>query len=136
MTDVMEELWHKVKGRSMEPALVEGDEVRLAPLRALPGEGEVVVTRGAAGGLLLHRVVAASRFAIVTRGDACGSDDRAVPVGHVLLRAVEMRRAGRTAAIPSAPGALHRLRARVARARAALRWGRAIGSAPRAGGAA
>jgi hypothetical protein len=118
----------------MEPSLFEGDEILLAPLRALPSEGEVVVTRGARGGLLLHRVVGARGRSIVTRGDACRSDDPAVPVGHVLLRAVELRRSGRRAAIPAAPVALARLRARVAgrvlRAGAALLRRRAAGGAP------
>jgi signal peptidase I len=110
----MEPLWLTVRGRSMEPALAEGDEVLLSPLVGSPVEGEIVVARGRNGGLVLHRVVHASGGRIITRGDACRRDDPPVPPRHVLLRALEVRRRGRSGPIPPAPGALRRLRSRLA----------------------
>jgi hypothetical protein len=114
----------------MEPALDEGDEVLLSPLDAAPSAGDVVVARGAGGGLVLHRVVHASGVCIITRGDACRRDDAPVPPRHVLLRALVKRSRGRTRRIPPAPGPLLRLwsglRRRLAsRVAAPGRWWRA-----------
>lgn len=100
----------------MSPSLVDGDEVLLVPVRGVRA-GEVVVVRRAAGGLLLHRVVAVDESGIVTRGDACQRSDPPIPARAVLLRALQRRRSGRVAPIPT-PGwgpALRRLRSRLNR---------------------
>jgi hypothetical protein len=132
----MAAFWQIVKGRSMEPALVEGDEVLLCPLAGAPSKGDVVVVRGGSG-LVLHRVVHATGVRIVTRGDACRRDDPAVAPGRVLLRALERRRDGRAGAIPPPPGALRRLGSRLAgRLRGALRWDTITRGSPAGAGAA
>lgn len=86
----------------MAPALVEGDEVLLAPREGPPEPGEVVVARGPRG-LVLHRVLAVREGAVITRGDACQRSDPAVAPAAVLLRAVQVRRRGRVGRIPRPP---------------------------------
>lgn len=100
----------------MAPSLVDGDEVLLVPAPRVRA-GEVVVARRAAGGLLLHRVVAVDESGIVTRGDACQRSDPRTPARAVLLRALLRRRSGLVAPIPP-PGwraLLRRLRFRLNR---------------------
>jgi hypothetical protein len=122
-------IWQTVRGRSMAPTLLEGDEVRLAFVEGTPAPGDVVVARGPAG-LVVHRVVAAGPAAVVTRGDACPKDDPPWSPRQVIFRALARRRRGREERIPPAPPeVLRRLRllARSFASRAAApgRWWRA-----------
>jgi hypothetical protein len=124
-------LWHRVRGRSMTPALLEGDEVALVLSSEPVTTGDVVVARGARGNLVIHRVVAVASDAIITRGDACAHDDHPVPPSQILLRALAIRRDGRTRPIPPpAPALLGALRSTARRFLASLRavpgrWSRA-----------
>lgn len=123
--------WQRVRGSSMSPALREGDEVLLTLERAPVLPGDVVVTRGPSGNLILHRVIASGPDAVVTRGDACLHDDQPVPPARVLFRALSLRRGGRVRPIPRrTPGALRLLRSAARRCRGWLRaargrWSRA-----------
>lgn len=92
--------WQIVHGRSMSPALVEGDEVLLSPLVDGPEPGEVVVMRLGPGTMVLHRVVASRDGVVETRGDACPRSDRRSPTRAVLLRATMRRRRGLVRPIP------------------------------------
>ena len=112
-------LWHRVRGGSMRPALRDGDLVLLSLARAPARRGEVVVTRGPHGNLIIHRVVESGPDAVITRGDACPANDLPVPPGRVLLHALAVRRRGRIVPIP-------------ARAPAALRWLRSAARSCRA----
>ena len=114
-------IWYRVKGGSMEPTFAPGDEVRLELARGRIVVGDVVVVRGVQGNLMIHRVVSLSARAIVTRGDACPFDDLPITPGRVLLKAVELRRAGRGLPIPAPPArALRPLRSILRRCRASL----------------
>ena len=77
--------------------------------RAPARPGDVVVTRGPSGNLILHRVITSGPEAIVTRGDACLHDDQPVPPARVLFRALRLRRGGRVLPIPRRASALVRL---------------------------
>ena len=113
-------LWKKVTGASMAPTLRDGDEVLLAPVSTLPAPGDVVAARRP-GGVVLHRVVRSSTSAVVMRGDACLEEDPPLHPRNVLLRAVSLRRNGRTLPIPAAPTRLHRALSRLTRLLARLR---------------
>lgn len=108
--------WYPVRGGSMSPALLEGDEVLLMRMAQPAARGQVVVVRDAEGRFVLHRVVAVRQDEIITRGDACFRPDPAVPTQSILLKAVRRRRAGQESPIP-APGwrPLRRLRWRLRR---------------------
>jgi hypothetical protein len=76
------------RGRSMTPYINDGEKVRIRPLASRPRRGDVVLCRGAAGRLLLHRVVHRTGAAVITRGDAAQREDCPVPHSQVLGRAV------------------------------------------------
>jgi len=116
----------------MSPALAEGDEVLLHPVRAPLRRGDVVVFRRRAGGLAIHRVISVRAGAVQTRGDACPAPDPTIPVRAVLLVATRRRRGGVEGPIPAPGWRTWLLRARslprraLARLRAAPgRWWRA-----------
>ena len=79
-------------GSSMSPFIRDGDTVVVAPVLC-PKIGEVVLCK-TCGGLVLHRVVSATPAGIITRGDACASDDAMTPPGDVLGKAVRVSGAG------------------------------------------
>jgi len=111
----------------MSPALAEGDEVLLEPLRAPPRRGDVVVFRRRAGGLAIHRVVSVRRGEVQTWGDACRAPDPTIPVRAVLLLATRRRRGGVEGPIPAAGCRAWLLRARSLSARALARLAAAPG---------
>jgi hypothetical protein len=113
---------HRVRGGSMSPTLVEGDEVLLSLAAGPVIPGEVVVARGPHGRLVLHRVVSAHPGAVITRGDACPHEDPQVRPSRVLLRATGLLRAGKVRPLPRPlPRSLRRLRSIARRCLASLR---------------
>ena len=80
----------------MAPTLCDGDRLLVAPYGSGEGprDGDVVLARGP-GGLVAHRIVAHWRDGIVTRGDACSSDDPAIPIDDVLARVITVDKTGR-----------------------------------------
>ena len=78
----------------MSPLLQDGDRVRVLPGRFY-WPGDVVVFRGAAGRLTVHRLLGyrpgAEGLALVTRGDSCAVHDAPVPLAAVLGRAAGAR---------------------------------------------
>jgi signal peptidase I len=86
----------RATGRSMVPAIRDGDVLTVAP--ASPGESRVgdVVLYAGAWGLLAHRVVACLGDGQVhVRGDAIGSEDERVTPDRILGHVVELHRNGR-----------------------------------------
>lgn len=88
-------VWVRAEGRSMAPALVQGDRMRIEPVH--PQEitaGQVVTYQLDGGALCTHRVRRVERvdsvLEFVTRGDNVGRDDPAFPsellVGLVVAR--------------------------------------------------
>ena len=79
----------------MSPALRPGDEVLVSPVAGAssPIPGEIVVAlRGER--LVTHRLVGHQGDRVITRGDACRSDDAPIDVDRLLGRVVLVRRAG------------------------------------------
>lgn len=70
-----------VVGTSMAPAMLPGDFV--VGLRMRPEVGSVVIYDGG-GNLVIHRVVEVNSTHVVTRGDACVSNDPPTPLERVL----------------------------------------------------
>jgi hypothetical protein len=116
-------LWWPIRGSSMVPALVDGDEVLVEPLRAPPRPGDVVVFRRREGGLVAHRVVSVDEGEVRTWGDACRDPDPTKLARAVLFRATRLRRAGRELPIPRLGwrARLYRARFPLTRALARLR---------------
>jgi uncharacterized repeat protein (TIGR01451 family) len=107
----------RADGRSMQPNVLDGDVVIVAPISAgKPKRGDIVLTRGEQG-FVLHRVVGwdAETGLIVTRGDAGQQDDE--PAGKLLGRVIAIERDGKSISI-TAPGTslLHGLRTQAHRA--------------------
>ena len=107
----------RARGRSMQPNVLDGDTVVVAPISAgQPERGDIALTRGASG-FVLHRVVGwdPANGAIVTRGDAGQQND--APAAKVLGKLIAIERGGRTIST-TAPGTglLHSLRTQVHRA--------------------
>jgi len=80
----------ELAGASMEPSLLRGWRVRVAPLQGVPRPGELVLFQTESGHLL-HRVVHSSRFRdgswVFHRGDGggrIGSSPAASAVGRVV----------------------------------------------------
>ena len=85
----------KARGLSMQPNLLDGDTVLVAPVPISDLKiGDVVLTE-ASQGLKLHRIVSidCGKRQIITRGDASREND--FPVENVLGRVVEIERSGR-----------------------------------------
>lgn len=73
-----------LRGRCMEPLLMEGDVARVVPSET-PGVGDVCLVRLPGGGFALHRLVAigvADAAGFVTKGDLSG---RAESLGRDML---------------------------------------------------
>jgi len=94
-----------VSGRSMEPAIPSGAEIRIAPSPAVPPVGTpvAIVTPG---GLVAHRLVARgclpwNRDFVLTQGDGSRLCDPPVPVHLVLGAVAEWRLDGPWCAVPS-----------------------------------
>jgi len=107
----------RADGRSMQPNVLDGDTVVVAPVSAgKPERGDIALTRGSSG-FVLHRVVGwdPTTGAIVTRGDAGQQND--APAAKVLGKVIAIERGGRTIST-TAPGTslLHGLRTQVHRA--------------------
>jgi len=84
-----------VRGLSMQPNLLDGDKVVLAPASTKElRKGEIVLTQSA-DGLRVHRIVdAEASDRIVTRGDAGQESDLAAD--KVIGRVIEIERGGKT----------------------------------------
>ena len=84
----------QVRGMSMQPNLLDGDKVVLAPTSTKElRKGEIVLTQSA-DGLLVHRIIAAEGpDRIVTRGDAGQEND--FTAQKVIGRVIEIERDGR-----------------------------------------
>lgn len=87
------------RGRSMWPAVRDGDHVTVAPLDHPPRVGDVVFA--ATGGFgLLHRVLWVRRDgAVLLKGDFKAGVDGWVPAAVVRGRLTAIERAGRAAAV-------------------------------------
>lgn len=82
-----------MRGQSMAPALLPGDEILLAPWDRAPAPGDIVLAR-VQGSFVVHRVVWAGPTRLVTRGDGCIRADPPVPRSAVPYRVAAVRRSG------------------------------------------
>ncbi|HXA77782.1 MAG TPA: hypothetical protein VNV41_11690, partial [Candidatus Acidoferrales bacterium] len=114
----------RADGRSMQPNVLDGDTVVVAPISAGKlKRGDIALTRNDRG-FVLHRVIRwdSSTGAIVTRGDAGQQND--APGAKLLGKVIAIERGGRTISMTS-PGAslLHGLRTQAYRLfRGSARW--------------
>lgn len=91
-------IWVRAVGQSMRPTIHDDDRVLLSRISEVCRPGDVVaVDRGEF--LVLHRVIAVRDGLVRTRGDACLSDDAAVPLERVVARALAMQRGERVTAL-------------------------------------
>ena len=63
----------RARGRSMFPAIADGDEIEIHPAVSARA-GDVVLVESPEG-LRTHRVVAVKNDVLVTRGDSCAEND-------------------------------------------------------------
>jgi len=88
-----------VRGRSMHPTLGERDVVVVAPFLGLPRSGQIVLARGPAGLLVLHRLIdvemRSGRRLYLLQGDAEPAPDAAVLREDLLGRVIAVVRDGR-----------------------------------------
>jgi len=88
-----------VRGRSMRPALREGDVVVVAPFLGLPDPGQIVLARAAGGLLVVHRLVdvemRSGRRVYRLQGDAETAPDAGVLREDLLGRVIAVVRDGR-----------------------------------------
>ncbi len=101
----------RADGRSMQPNVLDGDTVVVAPISAgKPKRGDIALTRNDRG-FVLHRVIGwdLATGAIITRGDAGQQND--APGAKLLGKVIAIERGGKTISMTS-PGAsfLHGLR--------------------------
>jgi len=96
--------WVTAASSSMTPLIRPGDALRVVPLGAGRARvGTIVVYRRDAK-LVVHRVVAAGRDGLVTRGDALGEADLPVDWSRVVGRVAAIRTSGgRTLELDRAP---------------------------------
>jgi uncharacterized repeat protein (TIGR01451 family) len=93
----------RADGRSMQPNVLDGDTVVVAPISAgKPRRGDIALTRGDRG-FVLHRVIGwdSATGSIVTRGDAGRQND--APGAKLLGKVIAIERGGRTILV-TAPG--------------------------------
>jgi len=117
-----------VRGRSMRPALLEGDVAVVAPFLGLPRPGQLVLARAAGNVLVVHRLVdvelGTTRRIYRLQGDAEIAPDTGVLREDLLGRVIAVVRDGRRLPIEDpcfAPPAGLERRARLRRGRRALR---------------
>lgn len=83
-----------VRGACMEPVLIDGERISVAPAR-IYWPGDVIVFRAGDGRLLAHRLLGyrplRGGLACVTRGDGCTVPDAPVPLSQILGRAAGAR---------------------------------------------
>jgi hypothetical protein len=81
--------WLTLHGTSMSPTIRDGARILAAAYAAgeTPAAGDIVITHQA-GRLVAHRLVARAGHLVVTRGDACRSDDPVLPISEVLAKVV------------------------------------------------
>ncbi|MGA8013871.1 MAG: C25 family cysteine peptidase [Candidatus Acidiferrales bacterium] len=85
----------RADGRSMQPNVLDGDTVVVAPISAgKPRRGDIALTRGDRG-FVLHRVLGWDQLtgALITRGDAGREND--APTGKLLGKVIAIERDGR-----------------------------------------
>ena len=85
------ELWIRAEGGSMWPTIHAGDDVLLAPARATPHRGDIVLVDTGAR-LLLHRVRRVGARRLTTAGDAGTADEAELDLGKVVALASASRR--------------------------------------------
>jgi hypothetical protein len=78
------EMWIVVTGNSMQPAIAEGDRVRIGQAGLL--EPGMVVLADVAGRPILHRIREVRSDEVVLRGDALPTDDGPIPRASVIAR--------------------------------------------------
>ena len=86
----------RADGRSMQPNVLDGDTVVVAPISAgKPRRGDIALTKGDRG-FVLHRVVGwdKSTGALITRGDAGQQND--APTAKLLGKVIAIERGSRT----------------------------------------
>jgi hypothetical protein len=83
--------WVDHRGWSMEPALRDGDRLRIEPIVPPLVPGQIVVRR-CGERLVAHRLVALDGDRAITRGDACDEPDAPVAVSALFGRVAEVRR--------------------------------------------
>lgn len=94
-TSVGAELWVKVRGSSMAPAIAQGAEIRIAPLPTRPlRRGDVVLARGATGAPVVHRIWRLSGARVWLKGDFRVAPDLPIPTSNIigLVDAVRVNR--------------------------------------------
>jgi SOS-response transcriptional repressor LexA len=110
------EMWLRVRGGSMHPAIPSGSLVRVRPLPARPlRRGDVVLADVGAGRCVLHRVVRVDGGVVRLHGDATLDPDPPVPSDAVLALADRAEANGRVLSLEpraweSARRALRRVR--------------------------
>ena len=76
-------------GASMSPFIKDGDTVCVQPAQSLH-IGDITLCRTPEGRLILHRVVQVTTSGVVTRGDACFTDDGVTFFENTLGRVVRV----------------------------------------------
>jgi hypothetical protein len=99
----------RLAGTSMLPALRPGDEVEFHALVASGAKAGDVVLFRRGGGLVAHRVLAATDEGLVTQGDSLDAPDPMVAYTDVLGLGVALTRNGRAIAWGNSQGSRSRL---------------------------
>jgi ribosomal protein S18 acetylase RimI-like enzyme len=81
-------------GRSMEPMLLPGDQVKIVKVKDRLRTGWVVVFAWR-GGIVTHRVIRVAKEVFWARGDSCADREGPVPLGDAIGRVVAFNRDGR-----------------------------------------
>lgn len=95
-TSLLREGWRirlRVSGWSMKPSIPTGSLVRIEPIapKEIPPIGTVVLLELTDGRLLAHRLIAIRDTKLITKGDACATEDAPHPMSALrgLVVAVE-----------------------------------------------
>lgn len=81
------------RGRSMAPFIIDGDTVEIRPISGNLRTGDVVLlSRGK--GFLLHRIITCTEGGVITRGDACSTDDGLAAYDAIVGRAMGVQGKG------------------------------------------
>ena len=96
-----------VRGRSMGPALVEGDVAVIAPFLGLPRPGMIVLARDSSSALSVRRLVGIDKGALRRvyrlQGDSGNTPETAVLRENLLGRVIAVVRDGRRLPIDDSP---------------------------------